>query len=81
MKERYLEIDQDDNLFIEIIESIAEEYKMKIRRVPRMHRENDTFYMTVLTQNYMILEIKLTMIEGSALIYGLPAFETEVTVY
>lgn len=77
-----MEIDIDKNIFDQIIENIAAEHDEKIKRVVRMAKEKNTFYFTIITETYILLEVELTPIESSHYFnYGLPAFETSVQAF
>lgn len=82
MNYRNLEIDLDRNIFDQIIESIAAEKGEVVQRVVRMAKEEKTFYFTIITESYLLIEVELTPIEGSQYFnYGFPAFETTVQAF
>jgi hypothetical protein len=78
---KHVEIDLDRNIFDQIIESIAADYGEIVARVPRLEREENTFYFTIITESYLILEVTLSPIANRVFYDGLPAFETEVKAY
>lgn len=81
MNQRHLEIDLDRNIFDQIIESIATEHGEIVNRVPRLAKENGSFYFTIITESYLMLEVTLTPVINRFNYNGLPAFETEVQVF
>ena len=82
MNYRHLEIDLDKNIFDQVIESIAAEHNEKIARVVRMAREKNTFYFTIITESYLLLEVELTPVQSNHYFnMGLPAFETSVQAF
>ena len=52
-----------------------------IKRVPRYAKEEGTFYFTILTESFLMLEVTLTPVQNKFTFNGLPAFETEVQVF
>lgn len=81
MNHRHLEIDLDKNIFDQIIESIAAEHGEIVKRVPRMARHENSFYFTILTESYLMIEVTLTPVKNKFMYNGLPAFETEIQAF
>jgi hypothetical protein len=76
-----MEIDLDRNIFDQIIENIAAEHDEIIQRVARYARHDNTFYFTIITRSYLIIEVTLTPVKNQFDLFGLPAFETEVQAF
>lgn len=81
MNVKHLEIDDNENIFGQILESIEKDYNHKFIRIARTAKQGDSFYFTVITENYLILEVTLKILKNMPSIYGLPSFECEVEVF
>jgi hypothetical protein len=81
MNHKHIEIDLDRNIFDQLIEGIAADYGERVKRVARYARENNTFYFTIITENFIMLEVTLTPVKNNYRFNGLPAFETEVQLF
>lgn len=82
MNVKRMEIDMSGNMFEQMLEGVAKDYDVTIKRVVRTAKAEETFYFSFLTIDYLLFEIEFKQIKSkSSHFYGLPAFECSVEVF
>jgi hypothetical protein len=77
-KRIYEEVNED-NAVQKMLERFEKEHGSKVRRIPRQAQHEGNFYMTIILENYELLEVTLS--PSDVFVFGKPSINVEVEVY
>jgi hypothetical protein len=77
-KRLYEEVTRDDAVK-KMIERFEKEHKSKVKRIPRTASHDGKFFMTIILENYEMLEVTLS--PSSQYVFGKPSINVDVEVY
>jgi hypothetical protein len=69
----------EENALQKMLERFEKEHGSKIKRIPRQVEHEGQFYMTIILENYELLEVTLS--PSSVTIFGRPSINVDVEVY
>jgi len=77
--DRFYEEVTEENALAKMLERIEKVHGSKIKRIPRQAQHEGNFYLTVLLENYEMLEVTLSPTD--LLFMGKPSINVEIEVY
>lgn len=69
----------EENVLQKMLERFEKEHGSKVKRIPRQIQHEGNFYMTIILENYELLEVTLT--PSSFTVFGRPSINVDVEVY
>lgn len=69
----------EENAVQKMIERFEKEHGSKVKRIPRTAQHEGNFYMTIILENYELLEVTLS--PSQMFVMGRPSINVDVEVY